>query len=257
MKLKFVILFSVCSTLLFSENIYLFTRSTFSVSQFWAGYLDDSSSFNWWDIDAFNNTTPVTRKFFSNFLTGSVGTGMEMVIWDNGRERGSRIYFKGGLDLAFAGPTYIGYFNYDANQVINDEPMTDIDIKDSVFYMGLSMDIFIGGTFPKTDLFWGLGAIFNFMFPTGSTSFNIMSWDSYDRFAFYVTPALVLGYDIFIPYTNFKITPQIRAGFTCMPIIPRGMLGGAADGYYMKELYSGFYVDVSVAFSFKSFQWKK
>ena len=257
MRLKFVILFSICSTLLFSENIYLFGRSTFAISQFWAGYLDSSERFNWWDISVFEDTTPVTRKFFSNFLIASIGSGMEMIIWDNGKDRGSRIYFKGGLDLTFGGPSYIGYFNHNPKEIVNKDPMKDIDIKNSVFYLGISLDYFVGGTFPKTDLFWGLGVIFNFMFPAGSTSFFISSWDSYDRFAFHVTPALAIGYDIFIPYTPFKITPQLRTGFTCMPIIPRGMSGDAVDGYYMKELYSGFFMDLSVAFSFKYFKWKK
>jgi len=257
MKLKFIVLFSVCSTLLFSENIYLFARSTFAVSHFWAGFLSNDKSFNWWDMDVFSDTTPANRKFFSNFLTGSAGSGMEMIIWDNGKDRGSRIYFKGGLDWAFSGPTYMGYFNYNPEEIVNKDTIKDIDIKKSLFYMGFSMDIFIGGTFPKTDLFWGIGAIFNFMFPVGSSSFSVSSWNNYDKFAFYVTPALSIGYDIFIPYTSFKITPQIRTGITCMPILPRAMLGDAASGYYMKELYSGFFVDMSVAFSFKAFRWKK
>jgi len=67
-----------------------------------------------------------------------------------------------------------------------------------------------------------------------------------------------LAYDIFIPNTKFKITPQIRTGITCNPLIPNDLVGGM-DQYDLTktEMYSGFYVDISVAFSFYSVQWKK
>ncbi|MCK4796639.1 MAG: hypothetical protein KAT05_04615, partial [Spirochaetes bacterium] len=75
---------------LFSKNIYLFSRTTFSNSQFWEKQVNKNDSDNY-------------RRIFSNYFTGSAGIGIEMIIWDIGKKRGSRLFFKGGVDLIFAG----------------------------------------------------------------------------------------------------------------------------------------------------------
>lgn len=227
-----------------SENIYLFSRLTFANSQFWEkNVLTDSS-----------DNVVKARRVFSNFFTGSIGAGVEMVIWDNGIKRGSRIYFKSGFDVLFSGPSFFGVME-------GDSPMgtlTPSPLNGGAFYAGFDMDLYVGGTFPKTDLLWGFGSMFYFTFPGYSPLISVDKFDSTERFAFYAAPFISLAYDIFIPNTKFKITPQIRTGITCNPLIPNDLVGGM-DQYDLTktEMYSGFYVDISVAFSFYSVQWKK
>ena len=228
---------------IFAEDIFLNVRTTFAISQFW-------------EYDAITNDDTVVndqaRRKFSNFLTGSIGAGMEMVIWDNGRKRGSRLYFKGGLDLCFAGPTYFG-------QMLGTNTaaaMEAVAMKGGIFYTGLDMDIYIGGSFPKTDLLWGIGSMFYFMFPAHSPEIAVSDFAANEKFAFYAAPSILLAYDIFIPNTKFKITPQLRTGITCNPIIPDNFFADGKD-YNTNELYSGFYIDISVAFSFFAVRWKK
>ena len=58
----------------------------------------------------------------------------------------------------------------------------------------------------------------------------------------------------------FKITPQIRAGFTCNPFIPDDLIRDTVtiNGKFARtHAYSGFYGDFSVAFSFVGIQWKQ
>jgi hypothetical protein len=246
MKLKyiFIILLFFTGISLYSENIYFYTKTNFAISQFWEGFSSNE-----------NGNKIIDRKFFSNFLTGSIGMGMEMVIWDMGVKRGSRLYFKTGIDMLFSGPTYIGYYNENTSN----GSLYQANMHGSAFFMGMDMDFFFGGTFPKTDLLWGFGSIFNFMFPVYSpytTSFNT-------KFYFYATPSILLGYDIAIPDTKFKITPQIRAGITCVPVMPSEIISetaGYEQGYghvLTTGFYSGFYIDFSVAFSFWNVTWKK
>ncbi|OHD05783.1 MAG: hypothetical protein A2086_09380 [Spirochaetes bacterium GWD1_27_9] len=242
-----LIIFTLTNIFLFSENIYFFTRTTFAISQFWEG---DTTG----DPDL-NSPAPVARKYFSNFLTGSFGAGVEMVIWDNGKKRGSRIFAKAGIDVLFAGPTYLGYYNYDPNKALSNDQLKSVNLNGGLLYTGFDLDLFIGGSFPKTDLLWGLGSMFYFMFPSYGQNYNVSSFS--ERFNFYAAPALLIAYDIFIPNTNLKITPQLRTGFTCLPLIPNDMMKNETDGYKQKEMYSGFYIDLSVSFSFYAIQWKK
>ncbi len=228
----------------FSENIYFFTRSTFAISQFW-------EKNNKYDN---NGNLTDSRRVFANFLTGSLGAGVEMVIWDIGKKRGSRIYFKGGLDLLFMGPTYFGIIEED-NGI---GAVIEKSLNGGAFYTGFDFDLFVGGTFPKTDLLWGFGAIFHFTFPAYAPNIAVENFKSNERFAFYAAPSLLLGYDIFIPHTNFKITPQLRVGLTCLPLIPDDLIGDM-DNYKLDktDMYSGLYIDLSLAFSFYAIQWKK
>lgn len=236
----------------FAENIYFSTRAAFSDSQFWERHENTEHS----------ATDPVTaRKIFSNFFSGSIGLGMEMIIWDIGKKRGSRIFFKTGIDMVFSGISTVAYYNEN-----EDNPETQLlDIEGGAFYMGLDWDIFIGGSIPKTDLIWGFGCIFTFLFPTYAPAHNVQTFREY--YLFYAAPTILFGYDIFIPMTDFKITPQMRVGFTCNPLIPDDLLQdttltggkfespsyGGTDGAGM---YSGLYIDLSVAFSFFSIEWK-
>ena len=244
-KILLILILPIMITInIFSEHIFLFSRTTFAVSQFWEKNVA---------IDDSGNVTDA-RRVFSNFLTGSLGIGMEMVIWDNGRKRGSRIYVKTGMDVLFSGPTNFG--------VISGESASGTLKKKSLnggaFYSGFDLDLFFGGTFPMMDLFWGIGSVFYFTFAGYAPKVGIDNFNVNERFAFYAAPALILGYDIFLPNTNYKITPQIRTGITCIPLIPDDLVGGM-DKYNSDktEMYSGFYVDISVAFSFYSAQWKK
>ncbi len=242
-RLAIIVICTFCVVSLFAEDIFLNTRTTFAISQFWEydAITDDGT--------VVNNQA---RRKFSNFLTGSIGAGMEMVIWDNGRKRGSRLYFKGGMDLVFAGPTYFGQM-LGTNTMA---PMEDVPMQGSIFYTGLDMDIYIGGSFPKTDLLWGVGSLFYFMFPSYSPEIPVADFASHEKFAFYATPSLLLAYDIFIPHTKFKITPQLRTGITCYPLLPDDFFADGKD-YNTNEMYSGFYIDISVAFSFFAVRWKK
>ena len=242
-KIILAAILAFCLMPLFAEDIFLHTRSTFAISQFW-------------EYDAIKDGDSVVdgqaRRKFSNFLTGSIGLGMEMVIWDNGRKRGSRLYFKGGMDVVFAGPTYFGQMLGTNTSAA----MEAVAMKGGIFYTGLDMDIYIGGSFPKTDLLWGIGSLFYFMFPTYSPEIPVSDFAAHEKFAFYAAPSLLLAYDIFIPNTKFKITPQLRTGITCYPLLPDDFF---ADGksYNTNEMYSGFYIDISVAFSFFAVKWKK
>jgi len=242
-KLTIVVLLFL-TEIIFSENIYFFTRTTFADSQFW----EKNNKYN------SNGDLIDSRRVFANFLTGSIGAGVEMVIWDIGKKRGSRIYFKGGIDVLFMGPTYFGIIEED-NGIGS---IIDRSLNGGAFYTGFDFDLFVGGTFPKTDLLWGFGSIFHFTFPAYSPVIGVENFKSGERFAFYAAPSLLLGYDIFIPYNNFKITPQIRVGLTCLPLIPDDLIGDMNNYNLDKtDMYSGLYIDFSVAFSFYAIQWKK
>ncbi len=241
-KLLIVILsFIIASTFnqnIYSENIYFYTKTTFADSQFWERA-----------ISKYGDTS---LKVFSNFLSGTMGLGIEMVIWDIGIKRGSRIYFKGGVDLVFAGLSYVGAY---ANDNKFNVSMYPLNINGGAFFTGVDWDLFVGGTFPKTNLIWGFGCIWTFLFPSYSPKYNVI--DLYQKFYFYATPAVLFGYDIIIPKSNFKITPQIRAGFTCNPVIPHELIRELRYNYSVQEKYSGFYVDFSLAFSFAQIKWKE
>jgi len=248
--LKFIIislLITYFSSNIYSENIFLYAKTAFKNSQFWEKQENHSDSDDLW-------------KVYSNFFGGSLGAGMEMVIWDNGIKRGSRLYFKGGLDLDFAGVSFIGgykdpnegnMYNYEKNKLY------EFDKHGGAFYVGLNWDLFFGGTFPKTNLLWGFGCSWNFLFPAYAPQLKVA--DFKEKYAFYAVPSIILGYDFFIPKTNYKITPQLRAGFTCMPFIPDDLIKSSINDsdFYPIANFSGLYVELSAAFSFISFQWKK
>lgn len=253
---------AVINTGVFGENIYFFARNNFTISQFWSGDTTADTS-----LEKTSGVDRVYRKYFSNFLSGSFGVGVEMVIWDNGKKRGSRVYAKSCLDVIFSAPTYAGFANHDPDKKINDYKFSDNgDLVTNSAYVGFGIDAFIGGSFPMTDLIWGLGSAFNFLFPTNPNSYKNSVYSLTGTFIpmnFYAAPSLLIGYDIFIPNTNFKITPQMRTGFTCLPLIPKDLMSdyslrdNGGNLYKVKEYYSGFYIDFSVAFSFYSIQWKK
>ena len=183
-----------------------------------------------------------------------------------GKTRGSRLFVKTSTDLIFSGINYAGQYDNSGEYVAQgvfvgestNHAMYPLDINGGAFYTGLDWDLFFGGTFPRTDLIWGFGCIFTFLFPVYSPKYNTASF--IETWNFYAAPAILLGYDIFIPNTKFKITPQIRAGFTCNPIIPGDLIrdtsttGGNWENFIK---LSGPYIDFSVAFSFYSVQWKK
>jgi hypothetical protein len=239
----FVILFTAYNS--FAENVYFSTRVSFSNSQFWEQQTDMNNSKN-------------IRKMFSNYFSGNVGMQVEMVIWDIGKKRGSRIFFKGGTDLIFSGLSFIG--GYKQNDIAH--TFYQYNMNGGAFYLGLGWDIFIGGTFPKTDLVWGFGCLFNFLFPSYSPTIAVSSFTQ--KYAFYAVPCIMLGYDIFIPNTKFKLTPQMRVGFTCNPLIPYDLLATrdyrdmyVVGGIYKPTAqYSGLYIDMSLAFSFITIKWK-
>jgi hypothetical protein len=186
--LLFLLLFTGAATAsLTAENIYLQARSSWTTAQFWErnSYTDVSTD----EI--------ISRNVFSNYFMGSIGFGMEMVIWDVGKKRGSRVYFKTGLDLIFAGPSYYGIYNDQTNS-----PMEAINLNGGLFSMGFGIDLYLGGTFPKTDLIWGFGSGFNFMFPVSGSNYNVSSF--VERFHFYATPSVLIGYDFLYP------TPILR-----------------------------------------------
>lgn len=241
---------------LFAENIYFSARTTFSNSQFW-----EKNGINT-DNDYNGQRADYERKIFSNFFSGSLGLGIEMIIWDNGKKRGSRIFFKSGIDFVFSGIHTVASYDDGVFPVT----MKQHDINGGAFYVGTDWDIYLGGTLPKTDFIWGFGCMFTFLFPAYSPHANVL--DFFQKYAFYATPSIIFGYDYFIPNTNFKITPQARIGFTCSSVIPYDLLDDVTLGNTQKayipagytegepEMYSGLYIDISVAFSFLSVEWK-
>lgn len=243
-NLIFFMLFLFCIILsnnLFSEDVNFFTRTTFSNSQFWERQVkkyDQSDS----------------RKVFSNFFTGSIGAGVEFIIWDIGVNKGSRIFIKHGVDLLFSGISFAGAYNDNGANI----SMYALNINGGAFFTGVGWDFYFGGTFPKTDLIWGFGCTWNFLFPTYSPKYNVANF--FEKWHFYAVPSIILGYDIHIPDTKFKITPQLKAGFTCNPLIPDDLIRDMATvggEYIQTDLYSGAYFEASVAFTFAAVQWKK
>lgn len=239
-----IIFYIVSSNFLFSEDINFFTRTSFSNSQFWERQVkkfDESES----------------RKVFANFFTGSIGVGIEFIIWDVGIQKGSRLFVKHGVDLAFSGISYAGAYNDNVDNVTT-YSMYSLDINGGAFFTGVDWDFYFGGTFPRTDLIWGIGCMWNFLFPSYSPKYDVT--DFYEKWHFYAVPSIFLGYDIRIPNTKFKITPQLKAGFTCNPLIPDDLISDMATvggDYVQADLYSGAYFEASVAFTFVSIQWKK
>lgn len=267
--MRFKVLCSIFFTFVFininisAENIYLFTRGGFTISQFWEG--DTTGDTN---LEEDDHEDLVHRKYFSNFLSGTFGIGVEMVIWDNGKKRGSRLFVKSCIDLILSGPTYASYVDHNPDKAINDYTFSESGhLTKSSLYAGFGFDVYIGGTFPKTDIIWGIGSGFNFLFPTNSDVYKNKNWFKnyyYEGFTpFYASPSLLIGYDITIPNTNYKITPQLRTGITCLPLIPKDIMtdssrkDSAGNDFKTRESYSGFYIDLSVAFSFYAIQWKK
>ncbi|MBN2546638.1 MAG: hypothetical protein JXB50_12630 [Spirochaetes bacterium] len=252
--LLFLSVFFIFGSKIFPENLYLGIRGTFANAQFW---------------ELQQRSYPLKyRNVYSNFFSGSVGFQVDFTIWDIGKKRGSRIFFKNGIDYVLSGLNFIGAYNVAATKYTTDSDAETGNAPgvmyalydDGALYTGLSMDTFIGGTFPLTDLNWGFGCIFNFMFPVYSPANSVTNFT--EKFHFYAVPSILLAYDIFLPNNNFKITPQLRAGFTCLPMIPNDLLNDTVNtkdnNSYVQSLYfSGFYADISVAFSFHSIQWKK
>src|SRR4030042_2995844 len=135
-------------------------------------------------------------------------------------------------------------YGYDLNKMYG---LTD---EVGIFYLGFNMDLFIGGTFPRTNLLWGFGCSWNFLFPAYSSTYDVKNFS--EKFAFYAVPSIILGYDVFIPDSNIKITPQLRTGFTCNPFIPNDIIETTKTNeteYYPLESYSGIYLELSVAVS--------
>lgn len=236
----------ISSNFIFSEDINFFTRTAFSNSQFWERQVDQ------FDEDD-------SRKVFSNFFSGSFGAGLEFIIWDIGVSKGSRLFFKTGVDVVFSGISFIGAYNDQSDNVRMYSLYTiNSNSNRGLFLTGLDWDFYIGGTFPKTDLIWGLGCMWVFLFPVYSPEYDTANF--IEKWHFYAVPSLLIGYDFRIKNTKFKITPQLKAGFTCNPLIPDDLLRDMATvggDYKQTELYSGAYFECSVAFTFASVQWKK
>ncbi len=222
-----------------SEELYFFTRMSGFNAQFWERQDSDSRSFD-------------DRKIFSNFTGGSFGAGMEFVLWDMGVTRGSRLFLRYGIDMTFLAPNYLGI----TNDGMSYSSVEQVSLGNGAFYMGLSNDFYIGGTLPKTNFIWGLGTKFFFVYPvyTGGVTF-----DRDEQFAFFAAPSLLLGYDIMIPNTYYKITPGLKVGFTCDPLIPNAYFPdmGKYDGSAAENWYSGLYVELSVSVSVFGIKWKK
>ncbi|HBD96421.1 MAG: hypothetical protein A2015_03220 [Spirochaetes bacterium GWF1_31_7] len=233
-----IILISLTAGSLFAENIYLFGKTSFTNAQFWERQISSDNTLS-------------NRKVMSNLTGGSLGVGVEWVIWDIGVKRGSRIFLTSSIDLVFLGLNYMGATKDD---ILYNNPMTNFDIGNGAMYTGFDFDVFAGGTFPKLDLKWGFGSNFYFMFPNYS---NILMRES-EQFAFFATPSIFIAYDIFIPNSTIKITPMLKTGITTVPLIPDDFQADIDKFSILPEnWYSGLYIDLSVSISFKSFVWKK
>ncbi len=253
------IILMISGTKIFSESFYFYGTSSFGMHQYWELQLEK---------DPTGKQTGEKRRFFSNFLSGSFGLGLEMVIWDMGVKRGSRIYFKSGINMIFMAPNYLGYLPaLDPANPSSTSTMNGVNLNGGAFYTGFNLDFIFGGSFPKTDLIWGLGVVLNFTFPSYS-GISLRPNYIHEEFAFFAEPFISIGYDFNIPDTKMKITPQLRTGFTCVPLIPDFLLSdmnkNGSVNYYSTEYsanefgqYSGLFVEVSVAITFMSIEWRK
>lgn len=234
-----LVIFLLMSVSLFSEDIFLFSRASFINAQFWERQVakDDSSESD--------------RKVMSNYTGGSVGAGMEFVIWDLGKKRGSRLFFISGVDVAFLGLNYLGHIP----DTLTYNPMKTVSIKGGASSVGVDFDFFLGGTFPRTDLKWGVGSNFYFMF----SSYSSVALSESEKFSFFTTPSVFIAYDFFIKNTELKITPMLKTGITCVPMIPYDYFDNMNhyEASAAENWYSGIFVELSVSVAFKSFRWKK
>jgi hypothetical protein len=176
-----------------------------------------------------------------------------MEIFDAGKKRGSRIFFKTGVDMVFSGVSFIGAYEDDET----DHGIYELNKNGGAFFFGIDWDLFFGGTFPKTDFIWGFGCIWTFLFPVYSPKYDVNTF--FEPWHFYATPTILFGYDLKIPNSNFKLTPQIKVGITCNPLIPDDLIRDmitVGGKYFQAEQYSGLYIDLSLAFSFVKITWR-
>ncbi len=264
-KITLILIAIFCSVTVFAENIYFYGNTAFGIHQFWEMQVQKDTS---------HEKTGDDRRVFANYLSGSFGLGAEMIIWDMGVKRGSRIYFKNGINMMFLAPTYFGHLPYYdfTNQVSTDimQPFTN-GINGGVLYTGVNLDFTLGGSFPKTNLLWGFGVVLNFTFPVFAPNFNltrIMSDYPANQYSFFAEPFIMIGYDILIPDTDIKITPQLRTGITTNPLVSDFLLGdmlkNTTTNYYTRDYetnnpgqYSGFFIELSVSISFIAIEWRK
>lgn len=256
-KILFLIAALIMSTAILSaEDINFFVRSTpIAVAQFWEIHYENVryKSGQYEDGTPKYSSRDEGTKFFSNNLLSSVGVGFEWIIWDMGKKHGSRIYLKWGIDYVYTMfPTLIGSMPDDLRFHWAQEENVG-----ALNYTGFNLDLFFGGTFPKTDLLWGIGSYFFFTFPIYSSRMDVTWFSDYEKFAFFAAPCITLGYDIFVPNSPFKITPQIAGGITCNPVMPDDVIDDIGEKFESKSPYSGFFFSASVAFTFKSIQWRK
>ncbi len=239
-----IIFYIISCNFLFSEDINFSARTAFSNSQFWERQVKQHHHSE-------------SRKVFTSFFTGSIGVGIEFIIWDIGKKKGSRLFVKHGVDLAFSGINFAGAYN-DNDKNVTSYAMYSLDTHGGALFTGVDWDFYFGGTFPRTDLIWGIGSMWVFLFPAYSPGKDVGSF--YEKWHFYAVPSVFLGYDFIIPNTKFKITPLIKAGFTCNPLVPDDVLEDMATvggDYKQVALYSGAYFEASIAFTFASIEWKK
>lgn len=250
----FFIIFTLAFTsLIYSEDIYFYSKTSFKNAQFWEKQYNRYAHSDTWNL-------------YSNFFIGSIGAGVDWVIWDNGKKIGSRVFLKSDINLDFAGLSFLGgykdasskLYDYSLN-TLYDLQAKDDNNKDGAFYIGTTIELYMGGTFPRTDLVWGIGSGFSFYFPAYAVTKSAVTFN--EKFKFFATPSLLLAYDFFIPETKLKITPQLIAGFTCNPLIPNDLVDinnkYVKTEYYTLTPYSGAFFELSVLFSFMKLQWKK
>lgn len=250
--ISFIIIILISLNFIYSENIYFFAKTSFKNAQFWEKQYNKYQHEDTWNI-------------FANYFIGAIGGGVDWVIWDSGKKVGSRIYLKSSLNLDLAALSFIGGYK-DGYSKIYDyalNTMYDIRKKDKngesgALYLGVVFDLFMGGSFPKTDLLWGVGCGFNFYFPAYTRVISVNELE--EKFGFFTTPSILLAYDFFIPDTKLKITPQLVTGFTCLPLIQNELIEIKTyhpAKYYTLTPYSGIFTELSINFSFYSIQWKR
>lgn len=249
MKKNLILTFMIFATFtsLFAEDIFIQGRSSVFNAQFWERRTSS-------DTDTFKN-----QKIMTNTTGGSFGASAEWVMWDMGKTRGSRISLFGGLDVVFLGLNYMGH----TDDGMAWSEMHDIDLEaGGAFYSGFKLDLYFCGTFPRTDLKWGFGFDANFMFQSYASV--VKPYDD-EIFSPFFTPSVLLAYDILLKKTAtviYKLTPMLKVGLTCYPMVPDYFMTNMSNYGYLKESspenwYSGFYIELSVSTSFMSFKWKK
>lgn len=234
-----IVLFILSSSISFTyANFFLGVRSGSYFNNFWAAY----SVYEETDED---DDKGKVRRLYNTYNGFFVGLDISYKLMEATELKGSRLYISS--DICYYFISMSGYF---------------IDYMEKPFppniSSSLSLSLYLNGTVPRTDVLWGLGSLFFFVFP------NYVDGKIYDqineRFYFFAVPNIMIGYEILFE-NGQKISPQLRLGVNLNPYFSKDVRGNiidsqnviAGDGESHYYKMAGFYIDLSICYYFKLF----